>query len=128
MSMKFNPLNLSLPMLALSVVLSFVVPSGKTISGSGHWEYDDYYQTSFYVYQTEEPAVFEGESGGVAYFRTTRGDIDGEVWGAYVWDSDLQDGDSVVLTFENRVTQSEYERGIECGTTLIDSGEIVGVE
>ena len=125
----FNPINLSIPALILSIGLSFApAPHDNTVRGSGHWEYDSYYSQSFYVYETVENAVFEGASDGVAYFVTTDGDIDGEVWGSYIWDSDLQEGESVTLTFENRVTQEEYARGVETGETREDSGRIVAID
>ena len=124
-SMKLNAL--SIPAIIGTIVLSFIPSGDNYVRGSGHWEWDNYYQQSFYVYETREEAVFEGESDGVAYFETK----DGNVWGAYVWDSAIQAGDEVTLTFENRITQSEYaqaeEYGIEYGTRE-DSGAIIAIE
>lgn len=117
-----NILNLSIPTLIASVALSIFAPSVP--SQGGHWEYDEYYQTTFYVYETREEAVFDGESEGVGYFRTE----DGNVWGCYLSDTDLEEGDTVTLTFENRVTQEEYARGEETGETRIDSGRIIEID
>ena len=118
---------LSIPAIVGTIVLSFIPSGDNYIRGSGHWEWDTYYQQSFYVYETREEAVFEGESDGVAYFETK----DGKLRRAYVWDSAIQAGDEVTLTFENRITQSEYaqaeEYGIEYGTRE-DSGAIIAIE
>ena len=119
------------PSIIATIILSFIPSGNKAVSGSGHWEYDSYYDLTFYVYNTVEPAFYEGEAGGVAYFVTTDGDIEGEAWGCYIVDTDLQVGDEVTLTFENRITREEYlqneEYGIESGGTRIDSGQIVGI-
>lgn len=124
--MRLNLFNLSIPALILSVSLSFLSGS-NTVPASGHWTYDEYYQCAFYVYETRESAVYLGESSeksGVFYFRTD----DGRVWGSYLSDPEIQDGDTVTLTFENRVPKSEYDAAIEYGETRSDSGEIVSID
>ena len=118
--------NLSIPMLILSIVLCAACP--RLESADGHWEYDEDCQMNFYVYETTESATYEGESGGVGYFRTQ----DGNVWGCYIVDTDLVDGEEVTLTFENRVPKSEYDRaqetGIEYSETREDSGSIIAID
>lgn len=114
--------SLSIPMLILSIALSAVCPRSESVNG--HWEYDEYHSKTLYVYETREEAVFEGERGGVGYFRTE----DGNVWGCYLSDTELEEGDTVTLTFENRVTQEEYARGEETGETRIDSGRIIEID
>lgn len=108
----FNPLNLGIPMMIAAIGMSFIPSGSNHVENSGRWV------DGCYVYETHENAVFVGEDGGVAYFVTD----DGESWGAYVYDSELQDGDSVTLTFENTVTKSEYdyssEAGIDYGTRM----------
>ena len=89
----------------------------------GHWENGD-----CYVYYTEEEAVFEGVDTGVAYVCVTE---TGDEYGAYVYDTDLIEGDVVTLTFENRETRQEYveaeEYGIE-SVTRVDNARIVAID
>ena len=112
-------INFSIPALALSIIVSFV-PSGKSVP-DGYWE-----NSGVYIYYTLEDATYEGEEDGVVYFETS----DGNVWGAYIYDSDLQDGETVTLTFENRESREEYilaeEYGIE-SRTRIDNARIVEI-
>lgn len=109
-------INFTLPALVIATIISFI-PSGRKIP-SGYWENSD-----TYVYYTLETATFQGASDGVAYFRTE----DGNVWGY----SDLQDGETVTLTFENRETREEYalaeEYGIE-SVTRIDNARIIEID
>ena len=89
----------------------------------GHWE-----NAETYVYYTEERAVYEGVDTGVAYFCVTE---TGDEYGAYVYDTDLIEGDVVTLTFENRETRQEYveaeEYGIE-SVTRVDNARIVAID
>lgn len=101
--------------IALTATLSFL-PSGKKVP-DGYWENSD-----TYVYYTLEDATFLGASAGVAYFETA--------WGTYTYDSDLQGGDEVTLTFENRETREEYLRAEEYGIksdTRIDNARIIEI-
>lgn len=102
-------------------LVTAVVPVKDT--PKGYWENAD-----TYVYYTEERAVFEGEENGVAYFWVSS---TGDEFGAYVYDTELVDGDVVTLTFENRETKAEYleaeEYGIE-SVTRVDNGRIVGID
>lgn len=116
-----NLINLSLPALALSISLSFL-PSGTKDLPSPYWESAD-----GYVYYTAESAEYLGVEGGTAYFETG----DGNVWTIYAYDPDLQVGDPVVLTFENRETRAEYFRAEEYGiesATRIDNGRIISID
>lgn len=125
--MKLSIFNLSAPALITTICLCFIPSGNNSVAASGHWEYDAQYSTAFYVYETRESAVYLGESSeksGVFYFRTG----DGNVWGAYVSDPDIQEGESVILTFKNRVPKSEYDAAVEYGTTRIDSGQIVSID
>lgn len=116
-----NPINLTLPALALTAALSFIPSGGKSVP-DGYWENSD-----TYVYYTLEEAVYEGEEDGIAYFETA----DGNVWSAYIYDSDLQDGETVTLTFENRESHEEYVLAEEYGTesvTRIDNARVIEID
>lgn len=96
-------------------------PFAPPTAPSGFWESAD-----SYIYYTEESAVFNGEESGVAYFETA----DGNVWAAYVYDSDLQVGESVMLTFENSETAHEFYSAQEYGWESVtrSSARIVSIE
>ena len=106
--------------IVLATVTLFTIPVKD--SPKGHWE-----NAETYVYYTEERAVYEGEEGGVAYFWVQ----DLGTFGAYIYDTDLVEGDVVNLTFENRETKAEYleaeEYGIE-SVTRVDNGMIVAID
>lgn len=117
-----NLLNLSLPAAALSLSLSFL-SSGTRDLPSPYWESGD-----CCVYYTAESAEYLGVEGGTTYFETG----DGNVWTVYAYDpADLQEGESVTLTFENRETRAEYLRAEEYGTetvTRIDNSRIISID
>ena len=116
-----NVLNLSIPAAILTAILSLFPSSGNNVPAS-YWESGD-----CYVYYTAESAEYLGVEGGTAYFETA----DGNVWAAYIYDSDLQEGESVKLTFENRETRAEYLRAEEYGiesVTRIDNGRIISID
>lgn len=116
-----NLINLSIPAAILSACLSVFPSSGNNVP-SGHWENGE-----TYVYYTAESAEYLGVEGGTAYFETG----DGNVWTVYAYDPDLQVGDPVTLTFENRETRAEYLRAEEYGiesATRIDNGRIISID
>lgn len=117
-----NLINLSIPAAILSACLSVFPSSGNNVP-SGHWENGE-----TYVYYTAEDAEYLGVEGGTAYFETG----DGNVWTAYTYNpADLQIGDPVTLTFENRESRAEYLRAEEYGTetvTRIDNGRIISID
>lgn len=120
-----NPINFSIPALVITIGISFFSSGSNVVPGSAHWEQGEF------VYLTQEDAFFDCEIDGVAYFITTSGDLDGEVWGCYIYDTGLQDGQDVVLTFENRITKPEYDMAAEYGietTTRIDSARIIAID
>lgn len=96
-------------------------PFAPVSAPSGYWESAD-----SYIYYTVESATFEQESDGVAYFETS----DGNVWAAYVYDSDLQVGESVMLTFENSETAHEFYSAQEYGWESVtrSSAKIISIE
>ena len=110
---------LALPFAAVSICLIIFIPSSRS-GYANHWENEN-----SFVYYTSESAIFEGEEAGVGYFY-----VSGDTYGAYLTDSDLQDGDEVTLIFENRESREEYilaeEYGIE-STTRVDNGQIVEI-
>ena len=115
-----NPMTLTIPAMIVCAGLSFV-PSGNNVSGSGHW-----ISGNEYIYQTREAATFLGESDGVATFETS----DGNVWECLVIDPDIQDGETVTLTFENQITREEYVRAEEYGieSETLNSARIIAVD
>lgn len=108
------------PVVIIAGALLLLIPHKS--APSGYWENDN-----TYVYYTTEDATFDGESDGVAYFCVQSGDV----YGAYVYDTDLIEGDTVTLTFMNRETKAEYlynaEFGIE-SVTRIDNAQIVAID
>ena len=117
-----NLINLSIPAAILSACLAVFPSSGTADAPSGHWESAD-----SYVYYTLEDAEYLGVEGGTAYFETG----DGNVWTIYAYNPDLQVGDPVTLTFENRETRAEYLRAEEYGvesTTRIDNGRMISID
>lgn len=105
---------------AISVSVFSLTP-GKT-APRGYWQ-----DASTYVYYTLESATYCGESDGVATFETS----DGNVWECFVIDPDIQDGERVTLTFENRETREEYVRAEEYGiesATRTDNGRIIAID
>ena len=116
-----NLINLSIPAAILTAILSIFSPSGNNLPAA-HWV-----DGETYVYYTAESAEYLGVEGGTAYFETA----DGNVWGAYIYDSDLQVGESVTLTFENAESRSEYYQAQEYGietVTRIDNGRIISID
>ena len=101
--------------IALTATLSFL-PSGKKVP-SGYWENSD-----TYVYYTLEDATFQCVSAGVGYFETA--------WGTYPYDSNLQDGETATLTFENRETREEYLFSEEYGNESVtrNNARIIDVD
>lgn len=116
-----NLINLSIPAAILSACLVVFPSSGNNVPAS-YWE-----SGNTYVYYTAESSEYLGVEGGTAYFETG----DGNVWTAYAYNPDLQVGDLVTLTFENRETRAEYLRAEEYGTetvTRIDNGRIISID
>ena len=112
--------NITLPLLAITAGVSFF-SSNKNVP-EGYWE-----NSTTYVYYTSEDAIFDGENLGTAYFETS----DGNVWGSYIWDSELEDGQKVTLTFENQETREEYLLAQEYGresVTRIDNARIIAID
>jgi hypothetical protein len=110
----------SLAALAATALVTIVNPAQDL--PDPYWESGD-----CYVYYTSAEATFTGESDGVAYFETA----DGNVWGAYIYDSDLQESDTYTLTFENRESRAEYVRAEEYGIediTRTDNARIVAID
>lgn len=109
--------------IALTATLSFLPSMGGLgrKAPSGYWENAD-----TYVYYTLEDAVFQGVEDGVGYFWVQ----DSGTYGAYIYDTDLVEGDEVTLTFENRETRKEYLLAEEYGIksdTRIDNARIIEI-
>ena len=110
----------SLAALAATALVTIVNPTQDL--PDPYWENGD-----CYVYYTSANAEYLGEDAGTAMFETA----DGNVWSAWIYDSDLQVGESVTLTFENRESRAEYARAEEYGIediTRTDNARIVAID
>lgn len=115
--------NIVIPVAVVGITVSSFLPSGGQVDGyQNRWESAD-----SFVYYTEERAIYDGVEDGVAYFYVKS---TGDVYGAYIYDSELVEGETCNVVFENRETREEYVLAEEYGyesETRADNARLVEI-